>query len=551
MADSSPAHRRSMPFSSPQRSVLSDIISEDRNSEARHKLLLEAAKREHDRVREEAERVYRSHLEEEKRRLAEEERRHILEEKRKEEERIKREEQLAAERARLHALRSKKVEIPPPPPQEAPRPPAAPASTATPTASTDVAPASAASTAPKLPNLLNGAQKPSLFGPSPSATAAAAAAAKPATPTSIAPAQPPAGLAAKPPQAVRPPPSLLGGSAGGAQGQLANGAPQPAPKTSSQQPDRYTIIFRNLKALRKGMQDQAKRNSALKGRMGDMRREVKKSIGQLVGGAPGVNRQQSQKITSILKEALANQVGSQPIDASNFVLAPRQPVEGSLHNEPMMPSLFIYLLNIVAKAAIAQYINEAGPKPEAADPVGILVAATFSETEFLWRGESLIDILLAKFRVMCPVLFGYRGNEKMEGGREALGWRKENGRWVSEQTHIDRMQGLGAGFASIALRNFGKSKKKNPFPPRNYWTALAKIVNTPPAEVSNTQCVVLKAMIANFEQKFLEAYGNAAVAALRVALVDFPNRIPYKSSAVTSLTVQAQLMSRDYGLTLA
>ncbi len=252
-----------------------------------------------------------------------------------------------------------------------------------------------------------------------------------------------------------------------------------------------------------------------------------------------------------MKQALANEVGSHQIDPGNFVLVARQPVQGAAHNDPVLPSIFIYLLNIVAKAAIAQYINEAGPKPEAADPIGIVVAATFSEPDFLWRGESLIDIIIAKFRVMCPVLFGYRGDEKMERGRENLGWRKVERHWVSEQTHIDRMQGLGAGFASIALRNFGKSKKKNPFPPRNYWTALAKIANTPPAEVSDTQCVVLKAMIANYEQKFLEAYGTAAIAALRTALVDFPARIPKKTSAVESLSVQVQLIVRDYGLSLA
>ena len=245
-----------------------------------------------------------------------------------------------------------------------------------------------------------------------------------------------------------------------------------------------------------------------------------------------------------------NQVGSRLVDANDFVLAPREPVQGAAHNDAPMPSIFFYLLNILAKAAISQYINEGGPRPETADPVGVVMAATFSEPEFLWRGESLIDILIAKFRVVCPVLFGYRGNEKMEGGRQSLGWKKEGGHWIHEQAHMDRMTGLGAGYASISLRNFGKSKKKNPYPPRYYWTALAKIVNTPSAEISNTQCVVLKAMIANFESKFLDAYGTAAVAALRTALIEFPARASQKSSAVTSLVVQAQLINKEYGLSL-
>jgi nucleoporin GLE1 len=175
----------------------------------------------------------------------------------------------------------------------------------------------------------------------------------------------------------------------------------------------------------------------------------------------------------------------------------------------------------------------------------------FAEPDFLWRGKSLIDILLAKFRVVCPVVFGHKGNEKYEEGRRRLGWHKEGGSWVPEQQHSDRMTGLGAGFAAISLRNFSKSKKTNPFPPRNYWTAMARIVNTPPAEISNTQAIVLKAMIQHYEQKFLDAYGSAGRAALRVALVDFPGKCPVKTPATESLQVLAQMVKKETGLALA
>ena len=241
---------------------------------------------------------------------------------------------------------------------------------------------------------------------------------------------------------------------------------------------------------------------------------------------------------------------SQLIDVGNFVFEPRNPVQGASHNDDQLPSLFLYLLNIFAKAAIAQFINEAGARPETADPVGVCIAATFSDPDFHWRGVSLIDILLAKFRRVCPVLFGYRGNEKTEQGRERLGWWKENGKWVAEQQHMDRMTGLGAGFAAVALRKFAMSKKENPYPARNYWAAMAKIVNTPASEISSTQCVVLKSMIQNYEQKFIDFYGTAALAALRLCLVDFPARATEKSAAVSSLEVLAQLLKRDSGLVL-
>lgn len=318
------------------------------------------------------------------------------------------------------------------------------------------------------------------------------------------------------------------------------------------------------------MDQQIGMNPALKSRMGDMRREVRKTVGQLTTGT-GVNRQQVRisfvlqdlicqpllilyiqiiRLANLLKEAMANSARSQLIDASFFVVDPRDPVDGAQHNEPQLPSLFLYLLNIFAKAAISQFISEGGAKPDTADPIGIVVADIFSNPDFHWRGKSLIDILLAKYRVCCPVLFGYRGSEKTEQGRQRLGWMREGGVWVGDQQHMDRMTGLGAGFAAISLRNFGKSKKQNPYPPTNYWTAMARIVNTPPAEISNTQGVVLKAMIQNFEKKFLDAYGNAAIAALRLALIAFPAKAPVKTAAINSLHVLAQMLERDTGLKL-
>src|SRR4051812_34493961 len=112
MTGSSPAPRRSHQWSSPQRTqVLADLLNDDRNSETRHRHLLEAARKEHDRVREEAERVILQHQKKE-------ERQRLLEEKRKEEKRIQLDEQIAAERLKLLALKEKKVEIPPAPPAE-------------------------------------------------------------------------------------------------------------------------------------------------------------------------------------------------------------------------------------------------------------------------------------------------------------------------------------------------------------------------------------------------------------------------------------------------
>jgi nucleoporin GLE1 len=212
--------------------------------------------------------------------------------------------------------------------------------------------------------------------------------------------------------------------------------------------------------------------------------------------------------------------------------------------------LFLYLINCLAKDMIKQFDGECGPVPSKADPIGVVAAQVFSTKDFMWRGKPLIDIMMAKFRVACPVLFGYRGSEKTEQGRARLGWRKIEGHWMHEQQHFDRMKGLGVGYASIALRDFSKAKNTNPYPPANYWTSLAKIVNTPPAEISDTQCVVLRAMIYLYEEKFINFYGNQAIAALRKALIEFPAKAPNKTASVSSLQVLAQLYLKDSGLDL-
>ncbi len=225
-------------------------------------------------------------------------------------------------------------------------------------------------------------------------------------------------------------------------------------------------------------------------------------------------------------------------------------MEGATHNEPQLPSLFLYLLNQFSKAIINQFIQECGGQPKTADPIGVVTAMIFSNKAYLWRGQTLIDILMAKFRVACPVLFGHRGSEKTEQGRARLGWKRESAGWVPEQLHINRMQGLGVGYAAISLRDFSKSPNKNPWPPSRYWASMARILNTPPPEIANTQCVVLRSMIEHYEERFMTFYGTAAIAALRKALVEFPAKAQDKTPGVFALLGLAEVLKLNAGLEL-
>jgi nucleoporin GLE1 len=64
----------------------------------------------------------------------------------------------------------------------------------------------------------------------------------------------------------------------------------PSPQ-SEEEHQRYLTIHQRLKELRKGMASQAKQNADLKQAMGDMRREIRKSVGQVREGK-GANQNQ-------------------------------------------------------------------------------------------------------------------------------------------------------------------------------------------------------------------------------------------------------------------
>ena len=186
-------------------------------------------------------------------------------------------------------------------------------------------------------------------------------------------------------------------------------------------------------------------------------------------------------------------------------------------------ALLVFLLNIIAKAVVAQLAVEACRKPQLADPIGAIASAIFANPKFRWNGRSLIDILIAKYHVSCPVLFGIHGDEKTDEGKKLVGWIRPlpDEPFITEAEHTDRMVGLGAGFAALCLRNFKKTSMINPYPQYKWWKALALIVNTEKKDVTATHLTVLGAMIDGFEPRVLEAWGDFGKLVLRTAVVEF------------------------------
>ncbi|KAL8724439.1 MAG: hypothetical protein Q9181_006820 [Wetmoreana brouardii] len=305
---------------------------------------------------------------------------------------------------------------------------------------------------------------------------------------------------------------------------------------------RYLEIHKSLKEMRNFMTEQAKQNPKLKSRTGDMRREIKKSIGQLREGK-GANTVPHASIQKTLKEAVAS--FPQPtISLANFTASPQQDAQA--------PALLVFLLNHLSKSVVAQFIKEAAVSPKIADPIGTIAISIFANNEFRVNGHSLIDILIAKMHVVCPPLFGIYGPEDTQEGRTRLGWWREfpEGPWISEQAHQDRMTGLGAGYAALSLRNFEKSKMSNPYPPYHFWRALTAIINVPAGQVTETHLVVLKALLTNCEARFLEFFGEPARKLLQFAVKEYPKRAPKGSVAAAVLSNLGETMKKDKKLYL-
>ncbi|KAF1989383.1 GLE1-domain-containing protein [Aulographum hederae CBS 113979] len=323
---------------------------------------------------------------------------------------------------------------------------------------------------------------------------------------------------------------------------------------------RYLEAHRELKNMRRNVAAYGKQNPDFKKAVGEMRREITKVCGQISIETPGAqptnskqsnNKQRTLQIKNILEDASKSSLF--PLDIRPYIVS--RPIPPHLNNEnAKAPVLLLYLLNILAKVLIKQIIEEVSQRDKVADPLAVMAVTIFSEPALCWNGISLIDILLAKYHLAAPALFGIYGKETTENGRARIGWARNgdgNG-WIPEQTHAERMTGLGRGFAAMSLRKFPSKwvEQKNPLPPHNFYEAIAGIVNVPPGEVTQTHFYLLKALTEEkWAGKFVGVYGKAAIAVLRHALVEFPSRAP-KSQGRDAVAAVPEVLKRDLKLTL-
>ncbi|KAL1634991.1 hypothetical protein SLS56_002076 [Neofusicoccum ribis] len=308
----------------------------------------------------------------------------------------------------------------------------------------------------------------------------------------------------------------------------------------------YLDIHQRLKVFRKNFVNETKRNPDLKKVAGDLRRHMRMKLGQLTLN-PRENKDMLQSLRGCFTQAVNTPCFT--VDVKQFLASPTQ---AQLPPGPCeISALLVFLFNHFAKAIVNQLASEAGVNVKAADPIGIVAVSVLGNPQFCINNKiPLTDILLAKYHKSCGVLFGIYGPEKTERGRTRLGWRQNEGRWCSDQDHLERMTGLGAGWASLALRKIKVgSALVHPLPNAHYWRAFSRIVNTPPHEATATHYMVLKAMVEGDSlDRFIQCYGRAAVAALRKGLIEFPQG--HDSVAAKSLPGLVETIKKERKLTL-
>lgn len=351
--------------------------------------------------------------------------------------------------------------------------------------------------------------------------------------------------------------------------------PQPKPPPAAQQTDtpvtatpttpatprnpheaehqRFLSLHQRLKHLRSSVTTQSKgpagaapiasTYSDLKiSTLGDLRRELKKRVTQLTTDT-SQNMLAITATRSLLTKA-RRMTNVPTVDASQFLISHPAPPG----TDTAVSALFLFLLSIFAKSIVKKLALEASESHLTAEPVGIAAITIFANPDLRLDGSSFIDILLAKYHKVCPVLFGSTGSERTERGRERLGWAKEDGVWIKEALHFERMTGLAAGWGALCLRDFSKARSSNPLPAHHYWMAVVRILNL--RDVQRTHCVVVKALVELHVGKFVGVYGAAAIAVLGVAVREFPQKVRETSSESEALSASRTAIEQRWRLVL-
>ncbi|KAJ4380836.1 hypothetical protein N0V86_004198 [Didymella sp. IMI 355093] len=311
-------------------------------------------------------------------------------------------------------------------------------------------------------------------------------------------------------------------------------APQPtaaakAPRTA-QAPNaaieaihtQYLELHQRMKEFRVTFWDANKKpGQPLKAAIGDARRNMRLKLGQI-----NVARATSQAAIKSLRADSFDVALNTPgptVDIRPFLVNQTIPPLAN-EQEAQYPAFLLYMWIMFEKFLLKQFEKEASNEDgRIVQEIGLIAASLFADQKYMWKGISLIDVLLAKMHHICPILFGMRGNMNTVQGQKCLGWMPIDKQPPTGEIYMQRIRGLSAGFAAMSLRAF---KTVPALPMSEYWRVVVHVCNTPSEDLYPGHFAILGGLLRDFYKKFLGFYGVQARGVLRRAIVDLPARAP-------------------------
>ncbi|KAF2995877.1 hypothetical protein E8E13_004290 [Curvularia kusanoi] len=285
---------------------------------------------------------------------------------------------------------------------------------------------------------------------------------------------------------------------------------------------KYLELHQRMKEFRKAFWNEHKQpGKPLKAPVGDARRNFRLRMGQITA-----ERASSQAAIKSLRADSFDVALNTPgptIDIRPFLVNQTIPPLAN-EAEAQYPAFLLYMWIIFEKFLLKQFDKEADNEDgRVMQELGLVAASLFADQKYMWKGISLIDVLLAKMHKVCPIMFGLRGNMNTVEGQKRLGWVPIGDNPPTATAYMQRIRGLSAGFAAMSLRAF---KTVPALPMSEYWHVLVHVCNTPTQDLYPGHFAILNGLLRDFYKKFLGFYGVQARGVLRRAVIDVPARAP-------------------------
>lgn len=264
----------------------------------------------------------------------------------------------------------------------------------------------------------------------------------------------------------------------------------------------FSKYLQDIKDIEATILNPVKENKELKKLVGSHKRKINPKFGQLTN-----SQQQLTRITGEIQNLID------------------QTQQNNL--------AYKWILNFVSDAIISQAETEVSVKPKSSLPLAKLTM------NLLILYKDLSYFLLAKFYRSCPYLLGYSCSHETEQGRIRLGWNRDesNGKWENEVQYNERLCGITTLYSVLtrlqldhSYVGYDPATTKHPLPIKNSWILLARLVDLPSDQLSETHYSIVGAWWDACAKEFLMAYGRQGTKLLHLVSNQWTS-IDGKSSA--------------------